>query len=232
MIKTAAAILTVLLGIWAGARVYSSRNATHPAPAIKTAVGEASPPVPSDFEAPFDAPSVSMARARIPERLPEFSLADRNGKAVSISHWAGKSLILNFWATWCAPCRREIPLLKALHAQWSPRGVEVVGIAVDYREKVVAYADEFKIPYALLVGEQDALDVVAQLGVDTPVFPFTVFTDNRGQVVALFLGELHQAQADLILGEVDKLNQRRLELKDARRNIAQGLHALAPDSPG
>jgi len=230
MIKTAGAILIVLLGIWAGARMYSNRNAALPAAAIKTAVGEASPPIPSDFEAPFDAPADNAAK--IPERLPSFSLSDRNGKSTPISHWAGKSLILNFWATWCAPCRREIPLLKSLNGQWSARGVEVVGIAVDYREKVVAYADELKIPYTLLVGEQDALDVVAQFGVDTPVFPFTVFTDQRGQVVALYLGELHQAQADLILGEVDKLNHGRLELAEARRNIAAGLHVLAPDRAG
>jgi thiol-disulfide isomerase/thioredoxin len=229
MIKAAGAILLVLFGIWAGARVYSSRSARQTA-AVKTAVGEASPPIPSDFEAPFD--PAAPSGVKIPERLPDFSLADRNGKLTPISRWAGKSLILNFWATWCAPCRREIPLLKSLNAQWSAHGVAVVGVAVDDREKVVAYADEFKIPYALLVGEQDALDVVTQLGVDTPVFPFTVFTDKRGQVVTLYLGELHRRQADLILTEVDKLNQERLELAEAQRNIAAGLHALAPDRSG
>ena len=73
--------------------------------------------------------------------------------------------------------------------------------------------------------------MVTQFGVDTPVFPFTVFTDKRGQVVTLFLGELHQPQADLILAEVDKLNHDRLDLPQARRNVADGLHTLATARP-
>ena len=99
----------------------------------------------------------------------------------------------------------------------------VVGIAVDHRDQVVAYADELKIAYPLLIGEQDALDVAAALGVESPVFPFTVFTDRRGEVVALFIGELHQAQADLILSEVQNLNQRQVGLPAARRTISEGL---------
>ncbi len=168
-----------------------------------------------------------MAPSKIPDRLPEFSLSDRVGKATPIATWAGKSLILNFWATWCAPCRREIPLLESLSKQWGGRGVQVVGIAVDYRDKVNAYADELKIPYPLLQGEQDALDIAEQLGVSSPVFPFTVFTDRRGDLVALYIGELHKPQADLILSVVQSLNDGQVQLSEARRNIADGLHALA-----
>jgi hypothetical protein len=72
---------------------------------------------------------------------------------------------------------------------------------------VLAYADDLKIAYPLLIGEQDALDAAAALGVDSPVFPFTVFTDRRGEVVALFVGELHRPQAELILREVQNLNR-------------------------
>jgi peroxiredoxin len=191
--------------------------------AMRVPVGEASPPSASDFDdpTPHDVP--------IPERLPAFSLHDSRGRITPIDTWAGKSLILNFWATWCAPCRRELPLLKTLNGEWAGRNVQVVGIAVDYPEKVAAFADEMKIPYPLLIGDQDALDVAARLGVASPVFPFTVFTDKRGEVVALYVGELHQAQADLILGVVQNLNEDRLKLPEARRNIAQGLQALAPN---
>ena len=136
---------------------------------------------------------------------------------------------MNFWATWCAPCRREIPLLQSLQAQWSGRDVEVVGVAVDYRDKVRAYAEELKIGYPLLIGEEDALEVAARFGVVTPVFPFTVFTDRRGEVVTLYVGELHKAQADLILSVVETLNQNHVQLAEARRNIAAGLQALAAD---
>jgi thiol-disulfide isomerase/thioredoxin len=231
--RVAGAILLALVGVWAGARVYSSRSlhgtAARVPRAMQTPAGEASPPTASDFDQPFEAPPPA---AQIPDRLPDFSLADVDGKPTPIAHWAGKSLILNFWATWCAPCRREIPLLKSLDAQWGPRGTAVVGVAVDFRDKVVAYAQELKIPYPLLIGEQDALDVAAKFGIETPVFPFTVFTDNRGDVVTLYLGELHQAQADLILGVVRDLNDKRVELPQARRTIADGLHALAPDRAG
>jgi thiol-disulfide isomerase/thioredoxin len=136
------------------------------------------------------------------------SRATATGKPTSITSFAGQSLIINFWATWCAPCRREIPLLQALAAPNGPAAVTtVVGIAVDHRDAVLEFADRFKMAYPLLIGEQDALDAAAALGVDSPVFPFTVFTDRRGEVVALFVGELHRPQAELILKEVHNLNQ-------------------------
>jgi peroxiredoxin len=226
----------VLFGIWAGVRVYASRATGQPGAgrqqlaAVHVPAGEASPPTQRDLGPEFDA--APAAPVAIPERLPRFSLSDRDGHMTSIAAWGGKSLVLNFWATWCAPCRREIPLLKALYSEWGGRDVAVVGIAVDYRDKVAAYADELKIPYPLLLGEQDALDVAAQFGVQSPVFPFTVFTDRRGDVVALYVGELHKAQADLILSVVRNLNENQVDLPEARRSIAEGLHALTADRPG
>jgi thiol-disulfide isomerase/thioredoxin len=238
-------LLVVLFGIWAGLRVYSShapKRASVPLGApiagVRVPAGEASPPTASDFDAPFDsavgtavAPS-GPAPLRIPERLPEFSLGGRTGKPTSIATWHGKSLIINFWATWCAPCRREIPLLQSIRQEWRDRNVEVVGIAVDYRDKVVAYADELKIAYPLLIGEDDALDVARAFGVDSPAFPFTVFTDQRGEVVALFVGELQKTQADLILSVVQSLNLDQVQLPEARHAIAEGLRSLSTDRPG
>jgi thiol-disulfide isomerase/thioredoxin len=173
-----------------------------------------------------------LPASKIPDRLPQFSLADRAGQATSIASFGGKSMIINFWATWCAPCRSEIPLLEALHAEWAGRDVTVVGIAVDYPDKVLEFAKRFKIGYPLLIGEQDALDAAAAFGVETPVFPFTVFTDRRGEVVALFIGELHRPQAELILSEVQNLNRDRVQLPAARRAIAEGLRALDSKRPG
>ena len=222
-VRIAGALLVVLFGTWAGLRVYSSRSSSVvPAKVVRVPVGEASPPTASDaVPEPGAMPPVS-----IPEKLPEFTLGDRTGKPTAASTWRGKSLILNFWATWCAPCRQEIPLLQSLQREWAERGVEVVGVAVDYRDKVVAYADDMKIAYPILIGEQDALDVAAKLGVETPVFPFTVFTDARGDVVTLYVGELHPTQAELILSVVQELNQNRLTLAEARHRVALGLHEL------
>jgi thiol-disulfide isomerase/thioredoxin len=224
--KIAGGLLLVVVAIFAGWRMH--QGPLHP-PAVRVPVGEASPPIPSDVDVTVDA---AQPAPTVPERLPSFSLANRAGKPTSIETWRDKSLIINFWATWCAPCRHEIPLLEALHRDWSSRGVEVVGIAVDHPDKVAAYAEELKIPYPLLIGEQDALDVAGSFGFASPVFPFTVFTDRRGDVVTLFVGELHQAQAELILSVVETLNDERVNLPQARRNIAAGLHQLASDHRG
>jgi peroxiredoxin len=230
--RIAGAALLVVLGIWAGAWVYSSRGTARSHHGIPVPAGEASVPNPSDLaQAPGTAPEddgTMPPPAKIPDRLPQFSLTNSAGKATSIASFGGQSLIINFWATWCAPCRREIPLLQSLHAEWAGRDVTVVGIAVDYRDKVLEFADRFKIAYPLLIGEQDALDAAAALGVESPVFPFTVFTDRRGEVVALFIGELHRPQAELILSEVQKLNQDSVQLPAARHAITEGLSALKP----
>jgi thiol-disulfide isomerase/thioredoxin len=243
-LRIAGGLLVMLFGVWVGLRVYSSSHApkrasvpTTPAAGVPVPAGEAGPPAAGDFDASFDS-AVGTALTpggpvlpKIPEQLPEFSLGDRTGKPTSIATWRGKSLIINFWATWCAPCRHEMPLLQSIRREWRDRNVEVVGIAVDYRDKVVAYADELKIAYPLLIGEDDALDVVRAFGVDSPAFPFTVFTDRRGEVVALYVGELHRAQADLILSVVQSLDQNRVQLPEARRTIAEGLRAIRTQQP-
>jgi thiol-disulfide isomerase/thioredoxin len=227
-LRLAGAALIAVLGIWAGAEVYSPRGAALKPRGVLVPAGEASAPNASDLAHPPEGavPDGALPPPKIPDRLPQFSLQDRTGKATSIATFEGKSLVINFWATWCAPCRSEIPLLKTLHAEWAGRDVSVVGIAVDYRDKVLEFANEFKIGYPLLIGEQDALDAAAAFGVESPVFPFTVFTDSRGEVVALFVGELHRAQAELILSEVQSLNKGLVRLPAARREIAEGLRAL------
>jgi thiol-disulfide isomerase/thioredoxin len=229
-LRATVGVLAVILGIWVGTKVYSLRGPAQNHHGIPVPAGEASPPNPSDL-AHLDATSEGltpgvMAPSKIPDRLPQFSLQNRAGKATSISSFTDKSLVINFWATWCAPCRSEIPLLESLNSEWAGRGVTVVGIAVDYRDKVLEFADRLKIDYPLLIGEQDALDAAAALGVASPVFPFTVFTDRRGEVVALFIGELHRPQAELILAQVQSLNQNLVQLPAARHAIAEGLRSL------
>jgi thiol-disulfide isomerase/thioredoxin len=240
--RIAGAAALIVLGIWAGAWVYSTRGTALKSHGMPVPAGVASAPNPSDWARGDPKPAGAgpdggylpgpLPAAKIPDRLPQFALADRAGKATPIASFGGKSLIINFWATWCAPCRSEIPLLETLHSEWADREVSVVGIAVDYRDKVLEFADRFKIGYPLLIGEQDALDAAAAFGVQSPVFPFTVFTDRRGEVVALYIGELHRPQAELILSEVQNLNKDLVELPAARRAIAEGLRALAPKNAG
>jgi thiol-disulfide isomerase/thioredoxin len=166
--------------------------------------------------------------APVPKRTlaatrPVFALQDREGKLRSIKEWDGKSLVINFWATWCAPCRREIPMLRELHRARAGENVEVIGIAVDFREPVLAYAAKMQIDYPILIGEQDGLEAAEAFGIGMIGLPFTVFTDNQGRVVTAHLGELHGPEADLILDAVSAINKGEVSLEQGQERIAAGL---------
>jgi thiol-disulfide isomerase/thioredoxin len=166
--------------------------------------------------------------AGIPDVLPDFTLAGIDGQPRSIRSWEGKSMIVNFWATWCAPCRREIPLLKKIQAEHGAEGFQIVGVAVDFREDVLKYAQEIGIDYPVLIGEQDGLDAVNKFGQGSLGFPFTVFTDNQQRIVMFHLGEIHPEQADVFLGTVRKVNSGELTIAAARAVAAKQLAELTP----
>ena len=162
----------------------------------------------------------------LPETLPDFTLANLEGQPQSIRSWTGKSMIINFWATWCAPCRREIPLLKKIQAEHGAEGFQIVGVAVDFRDDVLKYAKEIGIDYPLLIGEEDGLDAVTKFGRGSLGFPFTVFTDNQQRLVLFHLGEIHPEQADVMLAAVRKVNAGELTPAAARAVAAKQLQEL------
>jgi thiol-disulfide isomerase/thioredoxin len=184
-------------------------------------------PTPPPKELTEEPPQPSAPRP-VPTDLPNISLADPGGVKHALSEWKGRPLLINFWATWCAPCRREIPLLKALRHERAKDGVEIVGIAVDFKDAVQHYAREMSIDYPVLVGEQDGLDAIAAFGMDT-VFPFTVFADARGRIVTLKVGELHADEVRFILDRVKGIDTGRLDLAAAKKEIADGVAALAAE---
>src|SRR5262249_22444913 len=115
---------------------------------------------------------------KIPAQLPEIRLPDTDGTVHRLTDWKGRPLVVNFWATWCEPCRREIPLLKALRREHTPDRLEIVGIAVDYPDDVRKYAQAQGIDYPVLIGDQGGLAAVSAFGVDT-VLPFSVSADRQ-----------------------------------------------------
>lgn len=143
------------------------------------------------------APDTSTIYA--PESLWTMRLPDPQGAPHTLSQWRGKVLVLNFWATWCAPCREEIPDFIALRARYHARNVEIVGIAIDAAAPVKAYAAEMKMPYPILIGEGPAHELARALGNTTGALPYTVVIDPAGKIVHRHLGRLPGARLEAIL---------------------------------
>lgn len=176
-------------------------------------------------EGPAVAPAPAPAGRRVPAEVPAIRLPALDGTPRSLADFRGKLLVINFWATWCDPCRREIPLLQALRRERAKDGVEIVGIAIDHRDEVARYAAARGMTYPILVGEAGGLEAVSAFGMDT-VLPFSVFADRSGRVITLKVGELHADEAGLILDRMSDLDQGRLSLTAAREAIARGMSRL------
>jgi thiol-disulfide isomerase/thioredoxin len=122
-----------------------------------------------------------------------------DGKPQALVQWRGKVLVVNFWATWCAPCREEIPGFIKIQDQYGPRGVQFVGIAIDQKERVGPYAREIGINYPVLVGGLETMDFARQLGNRRSVLPFTLVLDRDGKVVTTEIGILKLGKLENLL---------------------------------
>jgi len=162
----------------------------------------------------------------MPETLPDISLPDSNGTPHRLSDWAGRPLVVNFWATWCEPCRREIPLLEGLRRENDRNAFEIVGIAIDNRDSVEKYIQDMKIDYPVLVGERGGLEAAAAFGME-PVLPFSVFADAQGRIVTLKIGELHRDEATFILARLADIGAGRLSVPAAREQVEAAMRRLA-----
>ena len=215
-------IMAVAIAIAAATGFFAQRKlqGDDPAPVVTADITE---PAASGADA---ARSTGAAEAKVPEVMPAIELMDRDGSKRKLSDWAGQPVMVNFWATWCGPCRREIPLLNKVHAERAKQKVEIIGIAVDFRDDVLAYAQQTPISYPLLIGEEDGLAAVQAFGMQ-PNFPVTVFADSRQRLVALKVGELHQEDIDLMLDTVLAVDAGQLDLATARAKITEGLKEIA-----
>jgi len=130
------------------------------------------------------------------------SFTDLWGKPRQLSEWRGRILVVNFWATWCPPCREEIPMLMTVRDKYASNGVEIVGIAIDLASKVQEFSNTVKISYPILLADGGGLDLVRKLGNSAGGLPYTVFVDREGEVGKSKLGALSQSELEGLLGEM------------------------------
>lgn len=119
---------------------------------------------------------------------------DLNGVARSLATWEQKLLVVNFWATWCGPCKEEIPLLVALDKTFRDRGVQFVGIAADSPLNVANFAKNMDISYPLLTSEADALAFSKRLGNRLGLLPHTVVIKPGGEIIYSKLGVVSEGE--------------------------------------
>jgi len=133
-----------------------------------------------------------------PERIYSATFLDLDGKPQPLERWKGKVTVVNFWATWCPPCRAEMPEFVKVQAKYADRGFSFVGIALDEREPVIEFGKRLGINYPLLLGGAEGSGFAHALG-SKGALPFSVILDREGNVVATRLGTLSEAELEKLL---------------------------------
>ena len=166
--------------------------------AIASAAGGAAYYWWSQDDAPYPVPG-SRAAA---ERVFAAQFADLTGGSPTLEQWRGRVLVVNFWATWCAPCREEIPVFVKLQERYGSRGLQFVGIAFDQSDKVAEFAREFRINYPLFLGGLDTMELMRQAGNRSGVLPYTVVIDRNGNLVSGERGGLKETKLEGLLHQL------------------------------
>jgi len=130
------------------------------------------------------------------------ALPDTSGREQSLGQWRGKVVVVNFWATWCEPCREEMPRFVKLQQQYGDRGLQFVGIAIDQGDKVQGFAAEIHLNYPTLLGGYGAIELSKTLGNRFGALPFTVILNRAGSVVRTQLGPMKDAELRSIISQL------------------------------
>jgi thiol-disulfide isomerase/thioredoxin len=142
---------------------------------------------------PRDSPAASLLGLALP---------DIDGHEQRLDQWKGKVLVVNFWATWCEPCREEMPEFVKAQAALGGKGLQFVGIAIDQPDKIRQFSRELKLNYPSLVGGYGALELSKSFGNNFMALPFTVIVDREGRVAYGQMGPLKPGKLDAIVGQL------------------------------
>ena len=134
--------------------------------------------------------SASVEIARNP--LANISFPDVQGNAQAFKQWQGKVLVLNFWATWCPPCREEMPELSAMQDQYKNQNMVIIGLSTDDLDKTKDFIKSAPVNYPILAGDMEAMNLAETLGNNRGILPYTVIVDANGTVVKTFFGRVNQ----------------------------------------
>jgi peroxiredoxin len=119
------------------------------------------------------------------------TFADQQGQPKQLRHWHGKSVLVNFWASWCPPCVEELPLLNQQYPQLQTAGIELVGIPLEKEPDARAFVEQMELRFPQLYGEIQGYDLAIALGNSTGGLPFNVLLDTNGRVIKTWAGALH-----------------------------------------
>jgi thiol-disulfide isomerase/thioredoxin len=140
-----------------------------------------------------------MAPEAVVEQVLGARVTDVRGATLSLEQWRGRVLVINYWATWCAPCREEIPAFVRLQERYGSRGLQFIGIAIDQPDKVAEFASEFRINYPLMLGGVETIELLRRAGNRAGVLPYTLVIDRKGNLVSREQGGLKEARLEGII---------------------------------
>jgi thiol-disulfide isomerase/thioredoxin len=144
----------------------------------------------------------SGGRGQDASTLLALKLPDADGNEAAMSQWRGKLLVVNFWATWCAPCREEMPEFIRFQDEFGAKGLQFVGIAVDDADKVRQFAAEIRLNYPALIGGYGAMELSRTLGNRVMALPFTIVVGRDGKVALTHLGPLKSDQLRQVIAKL------------------------------